>query len=176
MKRILIILACCLGILFADQKLADKPYTSKPKYIDATNSHVSNFIFAKEINDWQRYINANIADNLEYCPAPGKANADTKKPLKRNKRGLEDDFIKEANIKPLMASNVPSSHKIVRSLPPGFKITEDWIRRFWEISTTTRSGTSPFIGVCGVCLLHSYQIVAELQEYAITGAPPRGRG
>ena len=57
----------------------------------------------------------------------------------------------------------------VRSLPPTFELTEAWMRRFYQISTSTVLGSRDAIGLCGICLLHTYQILAELQEYALTG-------
>lgn len=130
------------------------PYTAKPEYLekDTTNSPKSIFVFDKFVDQWDRYVNANLGDSLFYCPAPGdKANT----LLTNNGNGINEESKAKA--------------RTLRSLPPTFQITEDWIRRFWEISTTAQSGTRPLIGLCGPCLLHSYQIVAELHQNYIRG-------
>ncbi|PAF41191.1 DUF1561 family protein [Helicobacter sp. 11S03491-1] len=67
-----------------------------------------------------------------------------------------------------------SAQRSKRSLPPTFRLTQEWIQRLWEIATTTDGGTT-LISMCGTCLLHSYQMIAELQEYSISG-PLRSGG
>lgn len=154
------------------------PYTSKPKYYDSTNNPIFNFIFSHDMSNWQRYINANIADNLQYCPAPGHKGIDSS-----NKSASVDNAVQDNSIenkvtvieKPLLRSAATNSQKTIRSLPPSFKLNADWIRRFWQTAATSASGPGSFIGVCGICLLQAYQMVAELQEYAISGTPT-GRG
>lgn len=131
------------------------PYTAKPEYLekDTTNAPKSLFVFDKYIDMWNRYVDSNLGDSLQFCPAPGS---------------------KQANFSSNEISE--SSHKReVRSLPPSFKITDDWIRRFWEISVTTQQASPSHISICGICLLHSFQIVAELQENYIRG-PLRSGG
>ncbi|UOG62106.1 DUF1561 domain-containing protein [Leptospira noguchii] len=54
--------------------------------------------------------------------------------------------------------------RVVRTLPPDFQLTEEWIQRLYDISMST-TGSTISIGVCGVCMLHSLQMLAELQEY-----------
>ncbi|QOI51772.1 DUF1561 domain-containing protein [Leptospira interrogans] len=51
-----------------------------------------------------------------------------------------------------------------RTLPPGFQLTEDWVRRLYAIATSTIPEAQSS-GICGTCLLHSFQMLAELQEY-----------
>ncbi|ULH28072.1 DUF1561 domain-containing protein [Leptospira weilii] len=66
--------------------------------------------------------------------------------------------------------------RVKRTLPPDFQLTDDWIRRLYEIATSsspTSSGQAR--GVCGVCLLHGFQMLAELQEYHSQG-PLRSGG
>ncbi|PAF53573.1 hypothetical protein BKH42_05165 [Helicobacter sp. 13S00482-2] len=63
--------------------------------------------------------------------------------------------------------------KIKRSLPPSFVLNDAWIKRLWEIATSA-DGSEEAIFICGFCLLHSYQMIAELQEYHIQG--PLGAG
>ncbi|WP_051061452.1 DUF1561 domain-containing protein [Leptospira weilii] len=50
-----------------------------------------------------------------------------------------------------------------RTLPPDFQLSEAWIRRLYDISNSAASA-SQVRGICGVCLLHSFQMLAELQE------------
>lgn len=50
-------------------------------------------------------------------------------------------------------------------LPPNFILTDDWKKRLWEIAVTT-NGQAQRIGDCGVCMLQSYQMLAELNEYS----------
>ncbi|MGE8767205.1 DUF1561 family protein, partial [Leptospira interrogans] len=60
------------------------------------------------------------------------------------------------------------NHNIIvkRTLPPGFQLTEEWIRRLYDITNSTLSaGEVQIHGICGVCLLHTFQMLAELQEY-----------
>ncbi|WP_343353760.1 DUF1561 family protein [Helicobacter mastomyrinus] len=49
-------------------------------------------------------------------------------------------------------------------LPPSFVLSDEWKRRLYDIATTT-DGVLDRAGDCGVCLLHSYQMIAELTEY-----------
>uniref|UniRef100_UPI00035EF8D2 DUF1561 family protein n=1 Tax=Leptospira interrogans TaxID=173 RepID=UPI00035EF8D2 len=65
---------------------------------------------------------------------------------------------------------------IKRNLPPGFQLTEEWIRRLYDITNSTLSaGEVQIHGICGVCLLHTFQMLAELQEYHSHG-PIQGGG
>ncbi|EPG49302.1 DUF1561 domain-containing protein [Leptospira kirschneri] len=65
---------------------------------------------------------------------------------------------------------------IKRTLPPGFQLTEEWIRRLYDITNSTLSvGEVQIRGICGVCLLHTFQMLAELQEYHSHG-PIQGGG
>lgn len=50
-------------------------------------------------------------------------------------------------------------------LPPGFTLTDEWKKRLWEIAATT-NGQAQRIGDCGVCMLQSFQMIAELNENA----------
>ncbi|WP_426620772.1 DUF1561 domain-containing protein (plasmid) [Leptospira interrogans serovar Hebdomadis] len=70
------------------------------------------------------------------------------------------------------------NHNIIvkRTLPPGFQLTEEWIRRLYDITNSTLSaGEVQIHGICGVCLLHTFQMLAELQEYHSHG-PIQGGG
>ncbi|KEG21578.1 DUF1561 family protein [Bartonella bacilliformis] len=123
------------------------PYTAKPGYLkqDTGNSPKSRFIFSEDIERWTRYVNGNLEDTLAYCPAPGK---------------------KET------VSHVKT--RVKRSLPPTFKLNDEWRKRLHDIATTT-TDTTLSVGICGTCLLHTYQMIAELQEYySRSSLPNRG--
>ncbi|PAF47089.1 hypothetical protein BKH46_05060 [Helicobacter sp. 12S02634-8] len=115
------------------------PYSAKSAYLegDTTNTPLSLFIFDQDIRNWNRYVNANLGDNLHFCPAPGDQE-ETNKPQKRFKRDL----------------------------PSSFRLDEAWLRRLWQIAISNTPQGQTVIGMCGVCLLHSLQMVAELQENA----------
>ncbi|ALE02911.1 DUF1561 family protein [Bartonella ancashensis] len=115
------------------------PYTMKPSYIekDTTNSPKSNFTLSHDIEEWNRYVNGNLGKTLTYCPAPGK-----KKSTSQN-----------------------SELQIEYSLPPDFDLTPAWTQRLWQIATSSSPTSEELIGFCGSCMLHSMQILAELQEY-----------
>ncbi|MFA4796646.1 DUF1561 family protein, partial [Leptospira kirschneri] len=58
--------------------------------------------------------------------------------------------------------------RVVRTLPPNFQLTEEWIRRLYAIAT---SNTPPVSveAICRNCMFHSMQMLAELQEYHSQG-------
>ncbi|MGE8725703.1 DUF1561 domain-containing protein [Leptospira interrogans] len=58
--------------------------------------------------------------------------------------------------------------RVKRTLPPDFQLTEEWIQRLYAIATSA-SPTAQRSGICGVCLLQSFQMLAELQEYHSQG-------
>ncbi|UOG53362.1 DUF1561 domain-containing protein [Leptospira noguchii] len=56
--------------------------------------------------------------------------------------------------------------RIVRTLPPNFQLTEEWMNRLYAIATSNSAESATLLhGVCGPCLLHTFQMMAELQEY-----------
>lgn len=69
------------------------------------------------------------------------------------------------------APGYPAHVRTKRQLPPSFQISDAWINRFYAIATSAVSGTSPGVGLCGVCMLHTSEIVAELMRYPY-GNPP----
>ncbi|AGF74297.1 hypothetical protein BAnh1_04160 [Bartonella australis AUST/NH1] len=122
------------------------PYTAKPSYLkkDKDNSPTSEFVLDYDIERWNRYVAANAYDALSYCPAPGKK------------------------------QNIPASkQRVKRTLPPDFQLDETWQRRLYAIGTTT-TGSRTVTGLCGACILHTMQMIAELAE-SYPG-PPRTRG
>ncbi|MFQ3911730.1 DUF1561 domain-containing protein, partial [Leptospira interrogans] len=58
--------------------------------------------------------------------------------------------------------------RIKRTLPPDFQLTEEWIQRLYAIARSTTRQTQ-HSGICGVCLLQTFQMLAELQEYHSQG-------
>ncbi|EMI72650.1 DUF1561 family protein, partial [Leptospira noguchii] len=58
--------------------------------------------------------------------------------------------------------------RVKRTLPPDFQLTEAWIRRLYNIAT---SNTQPVSveEISSTCFLHSFQMLAELQEYHSQG-------
>ncbi|EMN67784.1 DUF1561 domain-containing protein [Leptospira interrogans] len=58
--------------------------------------------------------------------------------------------------------------RVKRTLPPDFQLTEEWIQRLYAIATSAPP-TAQRSGVCGVCLLQTFQMLAELQEYHSQG-------
>ncbi|EKO61408.1 PF07598 family protein [Leptospira kirschneri str. H2] len=60
--------------------------------------------------------------------------------------------------------------RVVRTLPPDFQLTEAWINRIYQIAISASAESAALIhGVCGPCLLHTFQMMAELQEYHSQG-------
>ncbi|EMK24682.1 DUF1561 family protein, partial [Leptospira kirschneri] len=58
--------------------------------------------------------------------------------------------------------------RVVRTLPPDFQLTDAWIRRLYDIARSTTRQTQ-HSGICGACLLQTFQMLAELQEYHSQG-------
>ncbi|WP_426580410.1 DUF1561 domain-containing protein [Leptospira interrogans serovar Szwajizak] len=54
--------------------------------------------------------------------------------------------------------------RIKRTLPSDFQLTEEWIQRLYDIAISTIIDAQ-VSGICGVCLLQTFQMLAELQEY-----------
>ncbi|EKO59164.1 PF07598 family protein [Leptospira kirschneri str. H2] len=116
-------------------------YATKPDYVktDTTNSPTSLFVVDKSLLDWTRYTSSNLGKTGQYCPAG-------------NKESLVHKRVK-------------------RILPPDFQLTVAWIQRLYDIarSATVESlspgAVLPKHRICGVCMLHSFQMIAELLEY-----------
>ncbi|AWI34153.1 DUF1561 family protein [Helicobacter apodemus] len=116
------------------------PYTVKPMFLeeDTGKSQTSEFLTDGDFKELTRFINANVGANLEFCPAGGH--------------------------------NLQRTLKQSPWFPSNFELTQEWIQRLYAISQTTAgapvagSGVPATSGFCGVCLLHSYQMIAELLE------------
>ncbi|PAF43467.1 hypothetical protein BKH45_01790 [Helicobacter sp. 11S03491-1] len=124
------------------------PYTAKLDYLqkDTTNSPTSIFFLDQDLQRWVRYVNGNLGETLSYCPAPGAKSQ----------------------------KNTTLSQTPKVALPPDFRLNDDWIRRLWAIARTTNQ-VQQVSGICGVCLLQSYQMIAELETH-YPGEPPGRRG
>lgn len=116
------------------------PYIATPEYMqgDTGNAAISSFVISNDALEWLRFINANNGENLSTCPAPSNSQSPSKKT--RQKR-----------------SPKPTP------LPPNFRFSSEWRERVLAIITTTDRSMSA-AGICGVCLLQSFQIVAEILE------------
>ncbi|UOG53094.1 DUF1561 domain-containing protein [Leptospira noguchii] len=58
--------------------------------------------------------------------------------------------------------------RVKRTLPSDFQLTEEWIQRLYDIASTN-SNSRTASGICGVCMLQTLQMIAELQEYHSQG-------
>lgn len=116
------------------------PYTASAEYLakDTDDSPTSLFRFSNDMQDWIRFVNANFSDTLQTCPASGNESG---KVIKKT----ENEFK-------------------LKNLPPNFTLNQEWKNRLFQIASST-DGVAMRAGDCGVCLLHTYQILAELNEY-----------
>ncbi|MCZ2203323.1 DUF1561 family protein [Bartonella sp. A05] len=123
------------------------PYTAKPNFLKEDNnlSPTSEFVLSYDIQRWNRYVYRNLENSLAYCPAPGNKKTIVTQPKRRAKR----------------------------TLPPAFVLDEEWFRRLHNIAISVDDPLA-FTGICGVCLLHTYQMIAELQQYHSVGPLTRG--
>ncbi|WP_078131762.1 DUF1561 domain-containing protein [Leptospira kirschneri] len=76
--------------------------------------------------------------------------------------GKTDQYCPAGNHKSILHKRVK------RTLPPDFQLTEAWIQRLYAIAISA-SPTAQRSGICGVCLLQAFQMMAELQEYHSQG-------
>lgn len=127
------------------------PYIVAPKYLlkDSANYPTSRFIIDKDTQDWLRFIYANIGDNLPFCPAPAYQSRESK-------------LVGSPNLAPNLGANRTQNLQSP-PLPYNFILSDSWRARLLAIINTNDGGEST-AGVCGVCLLQSFQIIAELLE------------
>ena len=127
------------------------PYIVAPKYLlkDSANYPTSRFIIDKDTQDWLRFIYANIGDNLPFCPAPAHQSRESK-------------LVDSPNLAPNLGANLTQNLQSP-PLPYNFILSDSWRARLLAIINTNDGGEST-AGVCGVCLLQSFQIIAELLE------------
>ena len=67
-----------------------------------------------------------------------------------------------------------SPSRVKRQLPPDFQLTDAWITRLFTIATAAVSQATPSVGLCGVCLLHTHEMLAELMRYGYGNPPTSG--
>lgn len=122
------------------------PYTAKPAHLkdDTYNSPTSEFSVSYDVQRWNNYVYSNLQDSLTYCPAPGH---------------------KQTVSSTLSPTSAFSKKRSKRDLPRDFELTEEWRERLYQIATSTRDSETDYAGICGTCLLHSYQTIIELHEY-----------
>ena len=160
---------------------------------DSANSPTSRFVIDSDTQEWLRFISANEGDNLPFCPAPdtqnalnSAQNANSSSNLTKNSAqnaisntNSTQNAVSSANQSANSAQNsnemrnsAPNATqnlvqmpnlKLFPPLPQGFSLTNAWINRLLAI-TSTKDDTDFTQGVCGVCLLQSFQMLAELLE------------
>lgn len=165
-----------------------KPYIVTGEYMaqDNANSPTSRFVIDKDTGDWLRFIYANLGDNLPFCPAKNETknlaqNVMQKPNLQPNlalnstqlsnqtpnlnpKQNVAQNFATNSALNSNTAPNLTSNLTLKNPpLPSDFILNDEWRARLLAIvSTTDHADTS--VGVCGICLLQSFQIIAELLE------------
>lgn len=127
------------------------PYIVAPKYVlkDSANSPTSRFIIDKDTQDWLRFIYANIGDNLPFCPAPAQNLKSQNLLTKSQNTNLQNPHLAQSNQFP--------------PLPYHFSLNDAWRARLLAI-INTNDGSATSVGVCGVCLLQSFEILAEILQ------------
>ncbi|EPG48826.1 DUF1561 domain-containing protein [Leptospira kirschneri] len=116
-------------------------YAVKPSYLEKDTTNKPNSLFAVDVDllKWIRYTTSNLGKTDQYCPAGNK----------------ESHIYK----------------RVKRNLPSDFQLSVAWVQRLYDIarSATFESANPGAIpqrhGSCGVCMLHSFQMIAELMEY-----------
>lgn len=144
------------------------PYVASKKYIptDTTNSPTSSFRTSSYMQLWLRFVDANIGKNLNYCPAPGyKGNQ-----AQNNKADSHLNTLHSPtpNVKPSVKTPVllaPNNQN--PALPLDFNFSEEWATRLYNINVSSGEDDEA-VGVCGTCLLQSFQMIAELLENPYT--------
>lgn len=57
-----------------------------------------------------------------------------------------------------------SHDRVIRSLPPGFQVTDAWYDKFQKIALTKSDSSEAIAGICGPCTLQALEIIRELIE------------
>ena len=145
------------------------PYTATKTFIvaDRSNSPTSFFRFSHDSQDWQRFVSANIADELQTCPASGELAQ--LQDLNVKKAGsfasLSPEILVANPMAPssmgLLGAESPKANNFDPPLPEDFVLSDAWKRRLFVLATST-DGVPQRAGDCGVCLLQTYQMLAEL--------------
>lgn len=113
------------------------PNDALPSYESVATESTGSFYVNRAVAEWVLFDAKNQQKRAQYCPSPSIY------PQQRS------DKLEENNI---------------QLLPPGFTLTEDWYNRLWQIAASPATGQTPGIGVCGSCLLETYEILRSLYE------------
>lgn len=163
------------------------------KQSQSTNQSISPFTLAPnnalldEAYPHNTFSTANTSNtNLEYANAPLlHANALESKLQNAintiNKKAISKDFkafVKNADNVNLgtnfNANSRANLNKPTLQLPIDFNLSA-WVARMLQIiGTTNDEALATRTGICGTCMLHSYQIIAEFMHYH--NSPPLGGG
>ena len=119
---------------------------------------------AQNLVNSERYIESKL-DSLKATSDKPKIHKHTQKHLKSSKKSPQKSKIPKS---PLKSTNPLSPLKNVFDFS-----LEVWLSRLAQIASST-DGSTFHQGVCGTCLLHSYEIVAEILFYGNT--PPTQGG
>lgn len=94
-----------------------------------------------------------------------------------NTKAISKDFeafVKNADNVNLNANSGANLNKPTLQLPIDFNLSA-WVARLLQIiGTTNNEALATRTGICGTCMLHSYQIIAEFMHYH--NSPPLGGG
>ena len=155
------------------------PYTATKAFIvgDRNNSPTSFFRFSHDMQDWERFVSANAGDELQTCPASG--DPDVFRELQAKKADIFTSLAPHILVSnPMMP---PSAQMLISKdsqphsttplaaqqstmgppLPEDFVLSDAWKRRLFAIATSA-DDVPQMAGDCGECLLHTYQMLAEL--------------
>ena len=137
------------------------PYIVAPKYAlkDSANSPTSRFVIDNDAQDWLRFIYANIGDNLPFCPAPASKSREfdlSQARLKQAQNVAQNKTQNPQNLAQSLQNQFPP-------LPYNFSLNDAWRARLLSI-INTNDGSATSVGVCGVCLLQSFEILAEILQ------------
>lgn len=166
---------------------------AKQNQIQSTNQSISplnlapNNALLDESYPHNTFSTANTSNtNLEYANAPLlHANALESKLQNAintiNKKAISKDFkafVKNADNVNLgtnfNANSRANLNKPTLQLPIDFNLSA-WVARMLQIiGTTNEEALATRTGICGTCMLHSYQIIAEFMHYH--NSPPLGGG
>lgn len=165
------------GIHWGVPYVASKEYASS----DVQNSPTSAFELDHTTQEWLRFVNANIGENLHTCPAPGHKHTSQKRILQVSPQSPPSLLLRLLAILPIQSARRHNEQNLFLqlplmqnspALPSYFSLNEAWIARLWHINISADTSRASS-GVCGICLLQAYQAIAELLE---THAHPRGSG
>lgn len=165
------------GIHWGVPYVASKEYASN----DVQNSPTSAFELDHITQEWLRFVNANIGENLHTCPAPGHKHTSQKRILQVSPQSPPSLLLRLLAILPIQSARRHNEQNLFLqlplmqnspALPSYFSLNEAWIARLWHINISADSSRASS-GICGTCLLQAYQAIAELLE---AHAHPRGSG